>query len=64
MPCGRCGSARALVGIVVAIVIGWLIFRGGLKLNLSRFFFVTGLVLVLIAAGPVMSSLRTAHEAG
>ena len=58
------GGIGALLGILVAVFIGWLIFRGGLKLNLGRFFFVTGLVLVFIAAGLVMSSLRTANEAG
>jgi high-affinity iron transporter len=35
-----------------------------LKLNLGRFFRVTGVFLVLIAAGLVLSALRTAHEAG
>jgi high-affinity iron transporter len=52
------------VGIAVAIVIGVGIFYGGLKLNLARFFRITGVFLVLIAAGLVMSGLRTAHEAG
>lgn len=54
----------ATAGIGVAIVIGIGIFYGGLKLNLGRFFRITGVFLVLIAAGLVMSSLRTAHEAG
>ena len=58
------GGAGALLGILCAVVIGWLIFRGGLKINMGRFFFVTALMLVVIAAGLVMSSLRTAHEAG
>ncbi|HXL59205.1 MAG TPA: iron uptake transporter permease EfeU, partial [Mycobacterium sp.] len=52
------------VGIAVAIVIGVGIYYGGLKLNLGRFFRITGVFLVLIAAGLVMSGLRTAHEAG
>jgi high-affinity iron transporter len=51
-------------GIAVAIVIGIGLYFGSLKLNLGRFFRVTGVFLVLIAAGLVMSSLRTAHEAG
>lgn len=58
------GGLGALAGILCAVAIGWLIFKGGLKLNMSRFFFVTGAVLVLVAAGLVMSSLRTAYEAG
>ena len=35
-----------------------------MRLNLSRFFRVTGVVLVLVAAGLVASSLHTAAEAG
>jgi high-affinity iron transporter len=51
-------------GIAVAIVIGIGLYLGSLKLDLGRFFRITGVFLVLIAAGLVMSSLRTAHEAG
>ena len=39
-------------------------YRGGVKLNLSKFFRITGVVLVLVAAGLVMSTLRGAYEAG
>lgn len=58
------GGLGALLGIGCAVVIGWMIFRGGLKLDLGRFFFVTGVILVVIAAGLVASSLHTANEAG
>jgi high-affinity iron transporter len=54
----------ALAGIAVAVVLGWAIYRGGVRLNLSKFFRVTGLVLVLVAAGLVVNALHTAHEAG
>jgi len=54
----------AILGIVVAVGIGWGIFRGGLKLNLAKFFKFTGVVLVVVAAGLVMTTLHTAHEAG
>ena len=54
----------AAAGIGVAVAIGVGIYFGGLKLNLARFFRVTGVFLVLIAAGLVLTSLRTAHEAG
>jgi high-affinity iron transporter len=53
-----------LAGIAVAIALGAGIYLGSLKLNLGRFFRITGVFLVFIAAGLVMSSLRTAHEAG
>ena len=47
-----------------AVALGYGIYRGGVRLNLSRFFRVTGVVLVLVAAGLVASSLHTAAEAG
>ncbi|HET6506493.1 MAG TPA: iron uptake system protein EfeO [Baekduia sp.] len=54
----------AILGLLAAIVIGFAIYRGGIKLNLTRFFRFTGLVLALVAAGLVASTLHTAHEAG
>ncbi|EKC2495408.1 FTR1 family protein [Salmonella enterica] len=54
----------AITGLIVAVVIGWGIYVGGLRINLSRFFRFTGLFLVLIAAGLVVSAMRSAHEAG
>jgi high-affinity iron transporter len=53
-----------VLGLVAAVALGYGIYRGGLSLNLSRFFRVTGVVLVLVAAGLVASSLHTAAEAG
>jgi high-affinity iron transporter len=57
-------SAGAVLGVAIAVGIGIGIFRGGVHLNLARFFRITGIFLVLVAAGLVLSSLRTAHEAG
>ncbi|MEY2518086.1 MAG: high-affinity iron transporter [bacterium] len=57
-------GAGALLGVFVATAIGVAIYRGGVKLNLTRFFRVTGVVLVFVAAGLVASALHTAHEAG
>lgn len=57
-------STGAFLGIIIAIGIGYGIYKGGVKLNLARFFKVTGLVLVLVAAGLAMTVVHTAHEAG
>ncbi|MFC0039840.1 iron uptake transporter permease EfeU [Actinomadura rayongensis] len=41
----------ALLGLATAVVIGYLLYRGGLKLNLTRFFTWTGAALIVVAAG-------------
>src|SRR5436190_926835 len=52
----------AALGIAASILIGWGIYRGGVKINIGRFFRVTGIVLV--AAGLMATAAHTAHEAG
>lgn len=54
----------AVLGVAIAVLLGILLYRGAVKLDLSRFFRATGVVLVFVAAGLVMSALRAAHEAG
>jgi high-affinity iron transporter len=56
-------GAGAALGVACAVVIGWCIYRGGVRLNLARFFRATSAVLVLVAAGLVASAIHTAHEA-
>jgi high-affinity iron transporter len=57
-------GAGATIGLVAAIAIGVGIYRGGVRINLTRFFRITGLILVFVAAGLLSTSLHTAHEAG
>ena len=54
----------ALLGLVLAIAIGWLIYSGSLRLNLSAFFRWTGLFILVVAAGILASSVQALHEAG
>ena len=61
---GADGPIGAVLGLVVALALGYGIYRGGVRLNLSKFFRATGLVLVFVAAGLVVNALHTAHEAG
>lgn len=56
--------AGALIGIAVSLVLGWAIYRGALRFNMGKFFTVTSVFLVLVAAGLVMKTFRAAHEAG
>jgi len=57
-------ASGAFLGVLVAAALGYGIYRGGVRINLSRFFRITGIVLVVIAAGLVMTALHTAAEAG
>ncbi len=60
----RSAGLGVVLGILVAVALGYGIYRGGVRINLSRFFRATGFVLVLVAAGIVVNALHTAHEAG
>lgn len=57
-------AGGAVIGLLVSTLIGSAIYAGGVRINLSKFFRLTGAFLILVAAGLVLSSLRTAHEAG
>lgn len=54
----------ALLGILVACLIAMLIFRFGIRINLRRFFRITGAFVLLVAAGLGAGVLRALHEAG
>jgi high-affinity iron transporter len=53
----------ALLGLLSAVVIGAGLYRGGIKINLARFFRITSVVLVVIAGGLLAAAVHTAHEA-
>lgn len=57
-------GAGAVIGLLAAVVLGYAVYRGGVRINLSKFFRATGLVLVLVAAGLLSTAVHTAHEAG
>ena len=54
----------AVLGLALAVLIGVGIYRGGIKLDLARFFRLTSVVLVMVAAGLLASAAGTAWEAG
>ncbi len=54
----------ALLGVLAAVLIGIGIYRGGVRIDLARFFRLTAAVLVLVAAGLLATAIHTGHEAG
>ncbi len=54
----------ALLGLAGAVVLGWMLFATTLRLNLQRFFQVTGVLLILFAAGLVAHGVHEFNEIG
>ncbi|MEY9929420.1 high-affinity iron transporter [Catenulispora sp. GP43] len=57
-------AVGAVAGIAVAALLCWGLYHRALKLNLARFFKVTGFVLVVIAAGVLAYGLTDLQESG
>jgi len=61
---GPAAPIGALLGLVLAIIVGWLIYTGSMRLNLGAFFRWTGLFILVVAAGILANSVQALHEAG
>jgi high-affinity iron transporter len=57
------GIVAALLGILMAIILAYLIFKVGVKINLKRFFQIMGTLLLLIVAGLLIGVLKNINLA-
>jgi high-affinity iron transporter len=57
-------AVGALLGILTAVVMGVLLYRGVVSMNLAVFFKVTGAALIVIAAGVLAYGVHDLQEAG
>lgn len=51
-----------LIGIAGAVLLAWLLYRGAVRIDLGRFFTITGVLLIFVAAGVLGYGLHDLQE--
>ena len=57
-------TAGGLLGLVIAVLLGYSVYKGSARLNLRTFFNATSIVLIIFAAGLLAHGIHEFHEAG
>ena len=60
----RLPAIGAVAGLAVAIALGIGLYKGAVRMDLRRFFQITGVLIIFVAAGLVAGALKSLHEAG
>ena len=58
------GWLGGVLGLIAAVIVGWLLFDTTVKLNLRRFFQLTGVLLIVFAAGLFGTAVHEFNELG
>jgi high-affinity iron transporter len=60
----RVALVGAALGLLLAIALGLALYYGAIRMNLQRFFRLTGVFIIFVAAGLLAGALGKLHEAG
>jgi high-affinity iron transporter len=58
------GTVGAILGLTIAILLGRLIMRGAVKMDLSRFFRISGIALIVVAGAVLSYAIHEFQEVG
>ncbi|MCU5773311.1 FTR1 family protein [Erwiniaceae bacterium BAC15a-03b] len=61
---GMAPPIGAMLGLALAVILGMLLYWGGVRLNLAKFFKWSSLFILFVAAGLAAGAIRAFHEAG
>jgi len=57
-------SIGLIAGLALAVILGYMIYNRSIKLNLSKFFTITGIALIIVAAGVLSYGVHEYQELG